>query len=180
MSHDPRSYLGYAGGYAANPRSYLGYAVTRAPMHVRARVCVRACAPAHITRTARNRVTHVTTRVSRVTVPATHVTVRGCTRARAFLFSLPLEEKDGFVGEVKKGAELMPDTAAIVADLRLMLGAERVDRAIAAGQQARREFRRLEALHGLAHAQAWARAQKWPNGRFWAAEGGLEVGVRRC
>jgi hypothetical protein len=72
----------------------------------------------------------------------------------------------------------MPDTAEIVADLRVMLGTERVNAAIAAGQKAKREFRRLEALHGLAYAQAWARAQKWPNGRFWASEGGLEVGIK--
>lgn len=66
----PSGYVGYAGGYAAKARGYVSYAVTRGfLLHMCActRVCV--CARPHrmdrIIR--RNRVTHVTTRVSRVT-----------------------------------------------------------------------------------------------------------------
>ena len=75
-------------------------------------------------------------------------------------------------------AQVMPATAALVAELRAVWGAERIDAALAAGQQARREFKRLEGLHGAAHAQAWLGRQKWPHGRFWASEGGREIGVR--
>ena len=82
-------------------------------------------------------------------------------------------------GKAKGGLrQQMPDTAELVDELRAALGAELVDKAIAAGQQARREFRRLEAEKGLAHAKAWLARQKWPQGRFWAAEAGSEVGIR--
>lgn len=72
----------------------------------------------------------------------------------------------------------MPQTAAWVAELRLALSAERVDRALAASQRARRHHAALAASQGPARADAWLKAQTWPHGRFWAAEGGREVGVR--
>jgi hypothetical protein len=79
--------------------------------------------------------------------------------------------------ENRKPAERMPVTAGWVAELRQALGDEWVDRAMRASQQARREYARLEAAHGAAHAQAWLARQKWPHGRFHAAENGFEVGV---
>lgn len=79
----------------------------------------------------------------------------------------------------KPAALAMPATAEIVADLRAWLGRERVDAAIKAGQVARREFARLQAAHGEAHAQAWLARQRFPAGVFWASEGGREVGAQR-
>ena len=76
-------------------------------------------------------------------------------------------------------AQVMPATAALVAELRAAWGSERVDAALAAGQQARREFKRLEAAYGRADADAWLARQKFPNGRLYACEGGREVGVMR-
>lgn len=73
----------------------------------------------------------------------------------------------------------MPVTAQMVDDLRQWLGAERVDAALVAGQQARRKVLALQAEHGEAHAQAWLRRQQFPQGCFWAEEGGVEIGVRR-
>lgn len=75
-------------------------------------------------------------------------------------------------------AEAMPQTSAWVAELRLMLGAERVDQALAASQRARRHHAALAAAQGPARADAWLNAQPWPHGRFWAQEGGQEVGVQ--
>ena len=82
--------------------------------------------------------------------------------------------------EVKPAAQLMPVSAEIVADLRRILGTERVDAAIKASQQASREFKRLEASHGLAQAQAWLRRQTFPQGRFFVEEGGRTVGIQRA
>lgn len=76
--------------------------------------------------------------------------------------------------------EAMPQTASMVDELRMKVGAERVDAALKAGREAEREYRRLEASEGLASAEAWLRRQKWPQGRFWACEAGREVGVRLC
>lgn len=75
-------------------------------------------------------------------------------------------------------AQAMPQTAAWVAELRLLLGAERVDRALAASQRARRHHAALAAAQGPARAEAWLNAQPWPHGRFWAQEGGQEVGLQ--
>lgn len=78
----------------------------------------------------------------------------------------------------KPGNRVMPATAALVAELRAVFGAERIDAAIRAGQQGRREYRRRVAEHGQAEADAWLRRQRWPQGRFWASEGQHEVGVQ--
>lgn len=78
----------------------------------------------------------------------------------------------------KSMREKMPAAAEIVDELRQVFGTAMIDAAVVAGQQARREFDRLEAEHGLAHAQAWLARQRFPLGRFWASEGGHEVGVR--
>ena len=83
------------------------------------------------------------------------------------------------MGSEKTAAQVMPATAALVAELRAVWGSERVDAALAAGQQARREFKRLEAAYGREDAEAWLRRQKFPNGRLYACEGGREVGVMR-
>ena len=72
----------------------------------------------------------------------------------------------------------MPDTAGLVRELRAVLGAAWVDGAIAAGQRARREHAALVAAQGAEVADSWLRRQRWPQGRFWAREGGCEVGVR--
>ena len=66
----PNGYAGYADGYAAKPCGYVSYAVTPvAPLHVCACAYVREGVNAYRMGStfARNRVTHVTTRVSRVT-----------------------------------------------------------------------------------------------------------------
>lgn len=73
----------------------------------------------------------------------------------------------------------MPETAALVDELRRMLGAERVDAAIKAGQQARREHQRRLEQFGQAQADAWLARQSFPLGRFWAEEGGHTVGIKR-
>ena len=73
----------------------------------------------------------------------------------------------------------MPNTASLVDELRAVLGTEKVDAAIRAGQRARREYAGLVASRGQRQADAWLAGQKFPAGLFWACEGGNEVGVRR-
>ncbi len=75
-------------------------------------------------------------------------------------------------------ASAMPQTAAWVGELRRVLGAEVVDAAMAASQQARREHQSRVQQFGQAQADAWLARQKWPQGRIWLQEGGREVGVR--
>lgn len=75
--------------------------------------------------------------------------------------------------------EQMPQTADTVDWLREQLGSERVDKMIAAGVRAQREFARLEKVFGRKAAQAWLAAQPFRDGCFHAVEGGHEVGVRR-
>lgn len=84
------------------------------------------------------------------------------------------------VSEVKTAGQKMPVVAQWVADLRQAVGAERIDAAIRAGQQARREYGRLQAEQGQGAADAWLRRQKFPHGCFWADEGGHTVGLRRA
>jgi hypothetical protein len=81
--------------------------------------------------------------------------------------------------EGKKGRALMPVVASIVDELRAAYGAARVNAAIAAGQQARREYLARVASDGPTLANRWLAAQKFPAGCFWAEEGGKEVGVQR-
>lgn len=81
-------------------------------------------------------------------------------------------------GGAKASAQTMPETAALVAELRLAFGADVIDQCLAAGQRARREYARLEARNGPGYAQAWLKAQRFPMGCFWACEGGIELGVR--
>lgn len=73
----------------------------------------------------------------------------------------------------------MPETAALVDELRAVLGAEKVDAAIRAGQRAKREYAALVASQGQRRADVWLASKKWPGGVFWASEGGHEVGIRR-
>lgn len=75
--------------------------------------------------------------------------------------------------------EAMPQTAAWVAELRLSLGAERVDAAIKAGQQARRKHQQLADTQGQAAADAWLSRQRFPAGCFFASENGHTVGIQR-
>lgn len=87
--------------------------------------------------------------------------------------------KESF-SEKKKGMrEQMPVVAAWVDELRAALGAEMVDAAIAAGQQARRRMQQVEIQQGAAAAKEWLQRQRWPAGCFHAEEGGHTVGVRR-
>ena len=81
-------------------------------------------------------------------------------------------------GGAKASAQTMPETAALVAELRLAFGADVIDQCLAASQRARRDHARLAAQHGTGRADAWLKAQRFPMGRFWACEGGIEVGVR--
>lgn len=74
-------------------------------------------------------------------------------------------------------AARMPETAALVAELRAALGAEMVDAAIKAGQQARRGYAQRLAEHGKGYADNWLARQRFPHGCFWALEGGCEVGI---
>ena len=73
----------------------------------------------------------------------------------------------------------MPETAALVQELRQVLGTELVDAAIKAGQQARREHQRRVDQVGQPQADAWLAQQSFPLGRFWAQEGGHTVGIQR-
>ena len=73
----------------------------------------------------------------------------------------------------------MPETAALVQELRQVLGTELVDVAIKAGQQARREYQRRVDQVGQPQADAWLARQTFPLGRFWAQEGGHTVGIQR-
>ena len=77
----------------------------------------------------------------------------------------------------KKARAAMPDTAALVDELRAALGREFVDGAIAAGQRARREYQRRVATVGQVGADAWLASQRFPQGCFWAIEGEHQVGV---
>lgn len=84
----------------------------------------------------------------------------------------------------KKGAVLMPTAAQLIAELRAACGAELIDGALAASQQARREFKRLQAEQGDRAAHAWLSRQRFPNGRLWLVEGehnvGIDVGATPC
>lgn len=79
--------------------------------------------------------------------------------------------------EKRKAAAAMPVCAAWVEELRQALGTERVNAAMAAGQQARRAYARIQAEQGQQAADAWLRRQRWPQGRLYLAEGGKEVGM---
>ena len=78
-----------------------------------------------------------------------------------------------------RGRELMPETAAMVDELRREFGAELIDGAIASGQRARRAYGQMVSDHGPHAANAWLARQALPRGCFWASENGHEVGVRR-
>jgi hypothetical protein len=78
----------------------------------------------------------------------------------------------------KKARAAMPETAALVDELRAALGREFVDGAIAAGQRARREYQRRVATVGQEAADAWLASQQFPAGAFFAEEAGHQVGVR--
>ena len=84
----------------------------------------------------------------------------------------------------KKGAVLMPTAAQLIADLRAACGAELIDGALAASQQTRREFKRLQAEQGDRAAHAWLSRQRFPNGRLWLVEGehnvGIDVAAKPC
>lgn len=73
--------------------------------------------------------------------------------------------------------DVMPDTAALVDDLRAMWGAERVNAAIATGVRLQREHARLVAIQGQHAADLWLKRQPTPMGCFRAVEGGRQVGV---
>lgn len=73
----------------------------------------------------------------------------------------------------------MPDTAALVDELRAVLGAALVDAAIKAGQQAKREYEQRRQDHGKARADAWLVRQPFAAGRFWAEENGHQVGIKK-
>lgn len=73
----------------------------------------------------------------------------------------------------------MPETAALVDELRALWGVERVNAAIAAGQRARRDYQARVETQGRERADAWLRSQKFPQGCFGAVEDGHEVGVMR-
>ncbi len=79
---------------------------------------------------------------------------------------------------MKAGRETMPETAAIVDELRREFGREVIDAAIAAGQRLRREYQAIEQQHGQGRADLWLRRQALPLGAFHAVEGGIEVGQR--
>lgn len=80
--------------------------------------------------------------------------------------------------ERKTAREAMPATAALVDELRQVFGQEFVDGAIAAGQRARRDHARMVLTVGQAAADAWLARQSFPQGRFWAEENNLEVGIK--
>jgi len=84
----------------------------------------------------------------------------------------------------KKGAVLMPMAAELIAELRMKCGAELIDGALVASQQARREFKRLVAEHGNAAAKAWLKRQRFNCGRLWLVEDehnvGIDVGAASC
>jgi hypothetical protein len=75
--------------------------------------------------------------------------------------------------------EAMPQIAAWVAELRRALGAERIDQAIKAGQQAKRQHQALCESQGQAAADAWLRRQRFASGCFFASENGHTVGIKR-
>lgn len=82
--------------------------------------------------------------------------------------------------EEKQGRAAMPETAALVDELRAAYGTDVVDAAISAGQQARREYQRRVQAFGESSARAWLARQPFPRGCFWASEAGREVGMRRA
>jgi hypothetical protein len=76
----------------------------------------------------------------------------------------------------------MPDTAAIVDELRAWLGSELVDQAIANGRRLQRQFEALAAEQGEPRARLWLDQQRPAGPVFAALEAGLQVGVMpgRC
>lgn len=76
----------------------------------------------------------------------------------------------------------MPDTAAIVDELRAWLGVELVDQAIANGRRLQRQFEALAAEQGEPRARLWLDQQRPAGPVFAALEAGLQVGVMpgRC
>ena len=76
--------------------------------------------------------------------------------------------------------EQMPTTAALVDELRQVLGTERVNAAIKAGQQAQRTYAAIQAEKGQPAADAWLARQRFPAGVFWASESGHQFGIKRA
>ncbi len=76
--------------------------------------------------------------------------------------------------------EQMPTTAVLVDELRQVLGTERVNAAIRAGQQAQRTYTAMQAEQGQPAADAWLARQQFPAGLFWASEGGNQFGIKRA
>ena len=76
----------------------------------------------------------------------------------------------------------MPDTAAIVDDLRAWLGADLVNQAIVNGRRLQRQFEALALEQGEARARLWLDQQSTVGPVFAAAEAGLQIGVMpgRC
>ena len=111
--------LGYACGYAANPRSYVSYAVTR---HFDTCACTREAIPTTKNKSPReqikttcNRVTHVTTGLSRVTDRVTNTFPRNYER------SVVMNEKnrDEMQAWVK---ENLPACAAVANEFKAVFG----------------------------------------------------------
>lgn len=108
--------ISYADGYAANPRGYVSYAVTRPfpSPHVRRRARGNCTFSRERYKTTCNRVTHVTTGLSGVTVRVTNAFSRN---HKGFDMSeMSREEKRVWVNEN------MPTCAAVAASFREVFG----------------------------------------------------------
>jgi len=73
--------------------------------------------------------------------------------------------------------EAMPLTAALVDELRLVWGADKINRLISRGQYLRREHARILAVLGQSEADRWLRREQGKGAWFGAAEAGRHVGV---
>lgn len=73
--------------------------------------------------------------------------------------------------------EVMPLTASIVDEARLLWGDALVNRCIARGQSLRRDHARIVATQGQAEADRWLAREQAKGVWFGAIEGGRQVGV---
>lgn len=79
-------------------------------------------------------------------------------------------------GSVDQRRAAMPVVSAWVDELRAMLGAEMINRQIAVGMQAQREYAQVELAQGVEAAEAWRRVNAH-RCTFFAEEGGRRVGL---
>jgi len=158
---------------AANPRRYLRYARYGTP---RTYTCTGACLRAHTGACVRTRAIPRNSRDAS-NGAGLRRNARVTRAQRAFLFPLSYPQKGD---EMVKGGSLraaMPAAAALVDELRALLGREMVDAALSTGVRLQREHARLAAELGHGHADAWLAAQSPAGPALSVTQAGRTVGL---